>query len=461
MGMMQNNMVRSALLFLAITLAVSLQAQDHVIRHQVQSLETFYSLSVKYGVTIDQIKAANPDLAMPRAGEYINIPVKPEAPVEKKNGNCQVLKKGRSTIYEIALLIPLYLEQTYDSAWRQDIDPLALGEVNSFRFIQFYHGFMLAADSMRSQGMNLKIHVFDVDNQSSKTQKVLADPAMKKMDLIVGPFLKNSFQEVADFARANHIPIINPFSSRQDILKGNPYVFKLVPAPESQPELLGKLVKRDFSDHNVIIYIPNKFQGTGIIEEVRAEVQASLVAGAPDIKLIDYASDSIRGFLQYASETLPNLIIVYSENEAMPTALLSKLNEVKSNYPVTIIGMPEWDRFNNLESGYLLSLNSHVFMSAYVDYGSEDVKGFIRRYREDYLDEPQAYAFTGFIAGYQFFQALYLYGDECVSCINELKLQLPQNRLYFRKLEDGGYENIFWNIMQYYDYSLIDRSVKP
>jgi hypothetical protein len=194
---------------------------------------------------------------------------------------------------------------------------------------------------------------------------------------------------------------------------------------------------------------------------VRAKVEASLLPGAPEIKVIDYASDSIRGFLQFASLTRPNLIVVYSENEAMPTALLSKLNAVKSEYPVTVIGMPEWDKFNNLESGYLLNLNSHIFMTAYVDYDSDEVKGLIRRYREDFLDEPLAYAFTGFSAGYHFFQALYNYGDNCMDCMNELKLNLPQNKFYFRKIEDGGYENIYWNIMQYYDYSLIDRSVKP
>ncbi len=436
-------------------------SQENVIRHLVQPLETYYSLSVRYNVTIDEIKAANPGLVMPKTGEYLNIPTGETKPEARKKKDCNKLLKSTREVYDIALLIPLYLEQTLDSGWAGNIDPDMTGEINPFRFIQFYDGFMLAADSMVAQGMNLKVHVYDVDNQSYKINLALSDPDLKNADLIVGPFLKNSFSKVAEFARTNRIPIVNPFSPRRDILEENPYVFKLVPSPESQPDLLGKLVQRDFSDYNVIIYTANKYQGSGIAGDIRSEVEKALQPDAPPVIMLDYASDSIKGFLEYASATLPNLIIVYSENEAMPTGLLSKLNAVKSSYIINVIGMPEWDKFNNLESGYLQNLNSHVFMAAYCDYESGNVKHLVRRYRSDYLDEPLEYALTGFSAGYYFMQALFRYGEDCMECLDHLNFELPQNQFYFEKLEDGGYENVYWNILQYYDFRLVDRSVTP
>lgn len=370
------------------------------------------------------------------------------------------MKNGiRNQVFNVALMVPLYLEQTHDSAWAETIDPLKVNEVAPFRFLHFYQGFMLAADSMTRQGMNLKVHVYDVDHQSMKLDLALSDPDLKKADLIVGPFLKNSFSEVAEFAKTYKIPIVNPLSARQDILAGNPFVFKVMPSPESQAMTLGKLVRRDFSDHQVILYTANKVQNVSIIDEIRRTVENSLAPGLPPVKLVDYASDSIRGFLEFASLTRPNLIIVYAENEALPAALLSKLNAVKSEYTVTVIGMPEWDKFNNLESGYLLNLNAHVFHSAYVNYEDEDVKGFVRRYRINYLDEPQFYAITGFTAGYYFLQALYNYGKEFEGHLDDLDLPMMQNRFEFRKIEGGGYDNIHWNILQYYDYRLVDRSV--
>jgi ABC-type branched-subunit amino acid transport system substrate-binding protein len=453
-------MIRHIILTIIIALGVvSATAQDQVIRHHVQSTETFYSLSVKYHVTIDQIKAANPGVTYPKTGDYLNIPVKSlDKPADKPN-ECDKLKKGRNQIYEVALMIPLYLEQTVDSGWAERIDASQAREFTPFRFIQFYQGFILAADSMKQQGMNIKIFVYDVDQQASKTKKALSDPEMKEMDLIVGPFLKNSFAEVAEFAKENQIPIVNPLSQRTDILIGNPFVFKLMPSPESQPETIGKLVKRDFSGYSVILYSASQYQNTEIVEEIREAVQNALEPGALPIKMEDYATDSIRGFLQYASATKPNLIIVYSEGEAFPMALLSKLNAVKSDHPVTVIGMPEWDKFSILESGYLLALNTHIFTGAYVDYDNEDVKGFVRRYRADYIDEPLDYAFGGFSAGYYFLQALYQYGRDFPGCLSSMDVHLPQNQFHFVKQQDGGYDNVYWNVMQYYDYHLVDRSI--
>lgn len=460
MGIIDHMILRNIIFFLSIIcLSLGVYSQQGSIRHLVQPMETFYSISKKYQVPIEEIKKANPGTNAPRAGEYLNIPSPADQPDSEDRPNCDKLKKSRNHIYQVALMIPLYLEQTMDSAWAESIDAVVAGEVSAFRFIQFYEGFMLAADSMRRQGMNLKISVYDVDHQAYKLRKALADPQLGEMDLIVGPFLKNSFTEVADFARMHQIPIVNPLSARQDILKDNPFVFKVTPSAESQPESLSKLVKRDFPDHNVILYIANKYQNTELIARIREAIEGSLDEGTPPVRVVDYASDSIRGFLDFASMTIPNLIVVYAENEALPAALLSKLNAVKSDYPVTVIGMPEWDTFNNLESGYMLNLNGHIFQSSYINFEDENVKGFYRRYRADYLDEPQEYAVAGFTSAYYFLQALYQYGSDFTDCLDDLKFPMMQNQFRFQKTEGGGYDNLYWNIMQYYDYRLVDRSV--
>jgi hypothetical protein len=309
------------------------------------------------------------------------------------------------------------------------------------------------------QGMNLRIMVYDVDQQSYKTRQALSDPEFKRSDLIIGPFLKNSFAEVASYAQENQIPIVNPLTQRRDILEGNPWVFKITPSVESQVATIGKLVKRDFSDNNVILYTASRYQDADLTEQIRETVQSALIADSPPVKTVDYASDSIRGFLQYASRTSQNLIIIYSEGEAFPMALLSKLNAVKADYPVTVVGMPEWDKFSILESSYLLNLNTHIFMGSHINYDSENVKDLVRRYRGDYFDEPLTYAFSGFSTGYYFLQALYSYGKNFPECLDDLKISLPGNQFQFVKQENGGYDNVFWNIMQYYDYRLVDRSV--
>jgi ABC-type branched-subunit amino acid transport system substrate-binding protein len=124
-----------------------------------------------------------------------------------------------------------------------------------------------------------------------------------------------------------------------------------------------------------------------------------------------------------------------------------------------VIGLPEWEKFGNIESGYLLTLNAHVFQSSFTDFNSDNVKGFIQSYRSKYMDEPVDYALTGFDAGFFFLSALLNYGNDFERCIDEQRIQLIQNQYHFKRIEDGGYDNVYWNILQYEDYRLVNRSV--
>ena len=371
--------------------------------------------------------------------------------------DCARLKKTKHDTFRVALMIPLALEQVADTAWIESLSPSNINQIVPFRFIQFYQGFIMAADSLRKEGLEVEIHVYDVDQQTSKALKVLNDPDLRKMDIIFGPFFKSTFSLVADFALENKIHLVNPLSSRQDILQGNPFVFKLLPSVESQPALLAGLARRDFPDYRIIFYTANKFQSNELIQQFRQALEGDETAGRRKVYFVDYAADSIQGFIDHASVAEPNLVIIYAENEALPAALLSKLSAFKNDYQITVIGLPEWEKFGNIESKYLIDLNANIFMSSYVFYQSEKIKAFIQAYRARYFDEPQNYAFSGFDAGYFFLRALLFYGDDFERCVNETGTRLIQNQFHFERKENGGYDNINWNILQYYGYSLLRK----
>jgi ABC-type branched-subunit amino acid transport system substrate-binding protein len=444
------------LCFLALT--GTLIAQGEALKHVVGALDNYYSLSVKYNISIDELKNANPGVTSPKPGDVLIIPQVAEHKEEPGEADCKKLMKNRHEVYHVALMIPLHLEQLMDTSWSDEQEPSRIAELLPFRFIQYYHGFMMAADSLRQEGLNVEIYVYDVDQALSKALAILDKPEMKKMDLIFGPFFKSTFTVVAEFAGENRIPIINPLSSRQDILDNNPYVFKLVPSVESQPDQVARLINRDFSDHRVILYVSNKYQNNDLIERYRTAIEQADPSGKQTVTVVDYASDSLRGFRNYASLAQPNLVIVFSETEVLPAALLGKLNALKQDYQMSVIGLPEWDKFGNIESAYLMTLNAHVLMSSYADTQSEDVKGFINAYRTLYFDEPLSYAFAGFDAGFFFLGALLTYGHDFRQCIEDIDIPLIQNQFHFTHKNGNGYDNINWNVLQYYDYSLLKKS---
>ena len=449
----------TTIFFVLLTLDVYGQEEPRI--HVVKPLDNYYSLSLKYDLTIEELKNANPGIRTPMPGDTLVIPVKGILEPVTMKIDCERLRVRKPATYRVALMMPLYLEQAAGDNWAQNLDPLNINEMAPFRFIQFFHGFILAADSLRKGGVDMEIHVFDVDHQAYKASKALNDPVMRRVDLIVGPFHQGSFSLVADFARKHKIPLVNPVTTRSEVVDDNPYVFKLIPTHESQPETVAKLIRRDFADHKIIIYTANKYQGVEEVRRLKDSIEMKAGYLRYPVTVTDYMTDSISGFLNHAVTESPNLVIVYAENETLPAALLSKLSAQRNDYTITIIGLPNWEKFNNLETKYMLDLNAHVLMPAYVDHEDENVKAFLREYRNRYLDEPMGYAYTGFDAGYFFLQALTIYGDNFMRCLDYIQIPLLQNQFDFVHTRNGsGYENIHWKILRYANYELYDRSIQ-
>jgi ABC-type branched-subunit amino acid transport system substrate-binding protein len=451
------NLFLQSLLFCLILTANTLMAQDEARKHVVQELDNYYSLSLKYDVSVNDLRNANPGIPSPKPGDILVIPVKGASHSESGNKDCVGLKKARHELIRVALMIPFDLEQVADTNWIEGLSASNIGEIAPFRFIQFYQGFMMAADSLRKEGLNVEIHVYDVDQRTSKALEVLQDPDLKKMDIIFGPFFKSTFSVVSEFALANHIHLVNPLTTRQDILNNNPYVFKLLPSVESQPALLAQLARHDYPGYRIIFYTANKYQNKELTEQFRLALTNTEKAGNRKVFFVDFATDSIQGFFDHASHVEPNLVIVYAENDALPAALLGKLSALKKDYQITVIGLPEWEKFSNIESKYLIDLNGVIFMSSNVDYESEKIKAFIQAYRSRYFDEPLNYAFSGFDGGYFFLRALLYFGHDFEKCLNETGTKLIQNQYHFDRKEGGGYDNTNWNILEYYEYSLIRK----
>jgi hypothetical protein len=232
-----------------------------------------------------------------------------------------------------------------------------------------------------------------------------------------------------------------------------------VPSAESQPEKVVSLCKRDFRDHHIMIYVANKYQNADFIASLKASLEAIDPTGYRKVPVVDYQSDSTQGFYNHASLSKPNLVIIYAENEVLPAALLSKLSADQQTYKISVIGMPDWEKFTNIESIYLIALNTHVFSASYPDYDSPALNGFIRRYRSDYFDEPQYYAFSGFDAAYFFLGALLNYGNDFYDCLNNKHTSLIQNQFRFEQQAGKGYNNVNWNVLQYLGYSLIKKTL--
>ena len=86
------------------------------------------------------------------------------------------------------MLVPFYLDDV-DSIKNDQSEP------KSFAFVQFYEASLLAIDSLRKQGMDVKLYVYDSDGDEGidKTRAIFQKKELADMDLIIGPFYAKMF----------------------------------------------------------------------------------------------------------------------------------------------------------------------------------------------------------------------------------------------------------------------------
>ena len=88
---------------------------------------------------------------------------------------------------------------------------------------------------------------------------------------------------------------------------------------------------------------------------------------------INYSVDSLYPFYKKASPLRENLVIVYSDNKAFVMDVMNRLNEQRDTFDIQLIGMPNWDRFDEIDQYQASNLNLTYFTSSYVDYRQERI----------------------------------------------------------------------------------------
>ena len=495
-----------------IILIPKISQQKNYIYHTPDKKEKLQDIADQYGVDYYELLVLNPGVHKKVAkGQVLKIPVEiretiennedeiADFDLEEANSPCEMIKQNMQATYNVALMLPLFLEEL-DSLETADIkDRSEIPNLVSFRFLQFYEGFLIAVDSLREAGMNLNLFVYDVDNTDEKIDKVLHTSELSSMDLIIGPFYSASFKKVADFARIYQIKIVNPLSTREEILFGNPYVFKVKPGESFQIDNIVSFIQDQYSESNVVIVRHNKYKyqadvsyirnflntnrnsgiyikNNNIIDElIEAETNKvftenilfdikALSENVLDstfirntVKEVIYVNDSTTGMKMNLSLLRKNIVIAFSEDKVFTQEILSQLNKLQLDHDITLIVIPEWNENDDLETKHLLNLQVHCFTSALVDFNNYRTKQWVLNFRNKYKTEPTAnkYAFDGFDIGWYFLNALFLYSENFETCIQNYDIDLIQSKFEFEQITGNGYQNTYWNIGKFIDYNFI------
>lgn len=413
--------------------------------HKVKRRETVFSISRKYGITEEQLIAANPEIKDKEKldrGSWLCIPYPQKQteqtptqepariPTDAELFQANTEKARRFKSIKAAIVLPFYDVVQSEAA----------------RMIEYYEGFLMAVDSLKRTGTSIDLYTYNSGNESASLSTLLSKPEMKQMDIIFGPLYQSHIQPLADFAQKNDIRLVIPFTSKDNTVFRNPNVYQInTPQSYLYSEVYDHFL-RQFAGANVIFIEAS--QGTrdkaefikGLKEELRRKgiTTSSLKE--------DATTESLKSVLAAGRE---NVFIPTSGTNVTLINLLPKLTMLVREVPeqsIHLFGYPEWQTYTKDHLDAFFELDTYFYSSFYTNNLLPSAVHFTKSYQKWYgkdMDERYPkFGMLGFDTGYFFLKGLSNYGSEFEKDIQQLDLIPIQTGFKFQRVNNwGGFIN--------------------
>lgn len=392
--------------------------------HIIKSGETLYAIAAKYNTTVEKLLSLNPALSIDKYDVGMVIRVNDKAPLtaqnkvdetnvgvkqtltvnsrpeyvdEKSQSQAQLQVVEPTKEYNIAVLMPFMLgEEKIDS--------------KTYTFLDFYKGFILAADALKSSGAKINIYAYDTQNSVDSVAVILQDAKLAQMDVIVTP--PGSMETVAHIAGmsdSTKSKVFNVFYANdtthyvhENVIQGNIVRDNMyAKATES--------AYAHFVDYTpVIINTPKNQNRANIVEAIKAKYQAAGV----EIAEVTYKKTLTEADLKNLDKTKKYLFIPLSSSESefekYSDALCAFAKDNAEN--VALFGYPEWTAFGEEKQTKLHAVNTVVYSRFFYNSNGEKEKAFETKFEEVYKNEmrktPPIQAVMGYDCGYYLINAL-------------------------------------------------------
>jgi hypothetical protein len=316
----------------------------------------------------------------------------------------------------------------------------------SMKYLSFYHGVVLALDSLAEKGLSICLNVYDI-NDNLQMEQLLGKPEMRTTDLIIGIIYVDAFKKIADFSNQYNIPLINVASSRNDILQGYPNVAKIVPDDRTMSRAAQQILHQK-ENINVVIVRKNTNSYSRSVDPLQTLY--------PTYREFLHEEKGMSSVLSSLDSHKPNYVFMFNENTTEILDLMRILDEKRKQYDITLVGFPNWNTIEKLDYRYAHNLKLHFIAPQVIDYGERSVKNFVYIYRARFNSDPNALAFQGYDITYNFLYALGMFGHNCFECFNHIPHRfLSTESIIFNNTIGNGYNNQYWNVYTVKDYEIV------
>ena len=419
--------------------------------HKIQRKETVYSISRMYGITEEELMAANPEIKNKKLkkGKFLCIPYAQKkvagtskAPTQQEDStltDAQLFDKNKKESKKIATIkAAVVLPFNTDGTGTKD---------EQVRMVEYYEGFLMAVDSLKEKGVSIDLYTYDSGKTTASVKQILNKPEMKTMDIIFGPAHADQVKPMAEFAEKNNLRLVVPFTSKGDDVFNNPSVYQInTPQSYLYSEVYEHYLRK-FPDAHVVFLDANTghTDKADFIKGLKEELKNRQMT-FKELKGEDINPEGMKLVVDSLRE---NVIIPTSGRNVALIKILPQLivtSREHPNYNMKLFGYPEWQTYTDDHLASFFELDTYFYSSFYTNNLFPEAIRFTNAYRKWYSKDMAntfpKYGMLGFDTAYFFLLGLHKYGSNFEDSMNQMMITPIQTGFKFDRVNNwGGFIN--------------------
>ena len=360
--------------------------------YEVKKGDTFYSLGKLYNVTKADLLLLNPEL---KEGlkEGMVLKIRKIQTVITEDEFVYFDEIERNINLKAALLLPFRAE-------RYIVDSLGLKETFASNATllniatDFYLGAEIAVDSLRNQGIDITLNVYDTGNRRSNTiNSIIAQNNLNTNDVIIGPLYS---EEVQAISSNTNVPVVYPVYSSGQSAFFDSNIIKTAPDKNVFREELERYIKETLPEGNIIIVSDEKSNAIQSARMMKASLETSInnynvAILSPENGYIEKSK-----FLEILQPNTNNWVVIATDNTIVVSDVINSLISLPEETTAKIFTFNKGRVYSTIDNQKLAKLGFTYVSDDFDDVNSPSAKIFKQQYFQKNNALPSYYATKGF-----------------------------------------------------------------
>ena len=401
------------LLLVVLVFSVNVVAQTTVWRdlHKVKKKETIFGIAKEYGVSIQELINANPEMK--------------QEGYELKKGNWIFVPYARGG----------------DKKYTAETE-------------EYYRGILLALEQMKQEGINTDVHAWNVPKDAD-IRTTLVDKNASTLDIIFGPLYSNQVKPLGDFCQRYGIKMVIPFSIEAKDVATNPNIFQVYQDCNRLAKKATACFFERFQKTHHPIFI-NCNDENSQVGSFTSGLRKQL-----ELANIRYNVTSINtpqiNFVKQFSPSQPNVVVINSEKSPYLNKVFTKLDSLKRTNPgiaISIYGYNEWFMYQDYNLSNYFKYGVYIPSTYYYNKVAKKTEALEKLYIKKY-GEPMKntylprFAIVGYDQAQFFIRGIRNKGKNFKGTSAEVSYAPLQTRYNFERIGEGGYINNHFQLVHF------------